>query len=882
MKKLIYLLLFLIFIPHVFAVEKTEFEKAFQEVEWAYYMRRENIQYNSQRTNTTQGYYPPEDATSQNRNYSVCSGFPKYVYRNMFGIVTPPYTSSSLSYAKSNIGTSGNVERKEIVAFGEQNDNGDLVFRIQNKNGQVYDTLTNPTITDIIPYLKIGDVLTYTGHSITIYDLVYDDQGNVTNAIVMESGHGKDGIYIKTKIPTSLNITNSADKVVEFHSSANQYFYSNTGTLNFISKLVSNETVWGNLTAAKNKKRQYSILRFVTTNENGQMVLNYIDKLTQSETITYTDKVVTLETSAQNRLNHSKLYIEKTVDVWNGSKVEEGDKLTYSIKVKNASDENYTTDIIVKENLSEYVTYVSSDKNPTINNQELSWNIGKLNKDQEIIINYTVRVKRGTFGKTIVNTGTVGGIPNSYVSNEVRNNLSDEEKTKIVNAYNSLKDTYSGKELIDKIYQNALSQNLELTNFKVTDLIKDTNPATTSFTTVSLDKDNAMYKMILNNYWSTLYHKEHTLKSNQKITEYYMYNLKPYSDSARREDTVYHDNFETGDILIYNNTNDVLYTYNSSNYTATTTNVTLENGEYAYIFIEGTGFVGINYKGEDAERNSFDASYYTNHSLPLYSNGSTPTDFANYQTLLAKDNYVVLRPSLLKNEADPAPLYEITEGSNQEFELESSNSLSFKSSGSNDLIENVSVDGNIIPESNYELGTNNTITLKNDYLNNLTAGEHTLVVNYYDGGKASTAFSVKQKTVEELPHEEDYEITEGSNQKFELGSDKTLSFKSSGSNDLIKTIMIDEKNISEEGYVLGVGNTITLTNEYLNNLTVGEHSLVISYSNGKTVTTTFVVNAKPDVPNTGAFLSIGFIISLFVLFIGVNLYKNRFNKLHKI
>ena len=745
MKKIIYILiLFLMFVPLAIAEDKTEFEEAFQEVEWAYYMRRENMQYNSQRTNTVQGYYPPEDATFQNRNYSVCSGFPRYVYRNMFGIVTPPYTSSSLSYAKNHIGTSGNVERKEIIGYGEPNDNGDLIFRVQNKNGQTYDTLTNPTITDIIPYLKIGDVLTYTGHSITIYDLVYDDQGNVTNAIVMESGHGKDGIYIKTKIPAKLTITNSADKTVEFNSSPNQYFYSNTGTLNFISKLVSNESVWGNMTAAKNKKRQYSILRFVTTNENNQMVLNYIDTYTQSETVTYTDQVVNLESSAKKRLNYSKLYMEKTVDVWNGSKVEEGDKLTYTIKIKNASDKDYTKDLIVKENLSEYVTYVSSTKTPTINNKELTWNVGKVKAGQEVTINYTVKVNRGTFGKTIINTGTVGDIPNSTVKNEVRNNLSDEEKESIVNAYNSLKGSYSGKELINKIYQEALGQDLKLTNFNVTDLIKDTNPATTSFTTVSLNQDNAMYKMILNNYWSTLSHKEHTLKSNQKITEYYMYTLKPYSDSARREDTVYNENFETGDILIYNNSNDVLYTYKSSDYTATTTNVTLEDGEYAYIFIEGTGFVGINYKGETKERNVFSSAYYNDHNLPLYSNNATPDEFANYQTLLAKDNYVILRPSLLRESADVLENYEITSGANQEHTLNSDSSLSFTSSGSNDLIESISVDGVILSEDGYVLGVNNKITLTSEYLNSISKGKHTLVISYSDDRVASVDFMVSE------------------------------------------------------------------------------------------------------------------------------------------
>ena len=50
--------------------ELSEFEKAFKEVTYAYYMRGINIQYNSQKGNLS--YYSPEEATSQNINYLTC------------------------------------------------------------------------------------------------------------------------------------------------------------------------------------------------------------------------------------------------------------------------------------------------------------------------------------------------------------------------------------------------------------------------------------------------------------------------------------------------------------------------------------------------------------------------------------------------------------------------------------------------------------------------------------------------------------------------------------------------------------------------------------------------------------------------------------------
>ena len=656
MKKKIKLFLSIIFvIQFIFSIKSiaiesntsasyVDLQKAMQEVMWAYYMRGENIQYSTQRTNTTQGYYSPEEATSQNRNYSVCSGFPRYVYRNMFGIVTPPLTSSLLSYAKKYIGTSGNVERKEVIGFGKTDENNNQIFKMQNKNGETYDTLTNPTTNEIIPYLKIGDVLTYTGHSIMIYDLVYDENGNVVNAYIIESGYGSGGNYIKTKIPENLKVTNNKDTIITFKSSSIQYLYSTSGSIMYSGKLLTQQAYWKDL--QNNKDKEFSILRFVSVNDENQIVLNYVDSYTSSETVTYTDEVINIDSSAIERVNNSKIYIEKTVDKWYGSIVEIGDNLTYKIIIKNNSEADYTSDLQVNEELSDYVAFVSSVEQPSINGNVLSWNIGKLKAGEEKVIEYTVKVKDNAYNKTIISTGKVGNIPSSTIKNKVSNNLSLEEKTKIVDSYEKLKNNYSGKTLIDNIYKDALNYDLNLNDFQVTDLIQDTNPSSISITSIVLNKDNYMYGAMLNNYWNIMYHKDHTLKSNQQITEYYLYTFKPYSDDSRREDTVYEENFQTGDILIYNNENDVIYTYNSSNYTVTSTDVTYENGEYAYIYIEEQGFIGINHKGEDSERNSFNKEYYNTHNLTLNSNGSEETDFANFQTLLGKDNYVILRPSI--------------------------------------------------------------------------------------------------------------------------------------------------------------------------------------------------------------------------------------------
>lgn len=121
----------------------------------------------------------------------------------------------------------------------------------------------------------------------------------------------------------------------------------------------------------------------------------------------------------------------------------------------------------------------------------------------------------------------------------------------------------------------------------------------------------------------------------------------------RLADTIYAENFKTGDILIYRNENDIQYEFKDNNLFQKL--VTYENGEYAFIFLAGKGFVGVNY-GKDGlpatldDRNEFNIDYYIKHNLKVYSNQNEKNKkilaFANYQTLFAKDYYVILRPSL--------------------------------------------------------------------------------------------------------------------------------------------------------------------------------------------------------------------------------------------
>lgn len=86
--------------------------------------------------------------------------------------------------------------------------------------------------------------------------------------------------------------------------------------------------------------------------------------------------------------------------------------------------------------------------------------------------------------------------------------------------------------------------------------------------------------------------------------------------------------------------------------------------------------------------------------------------------------------------------YAILDGANSNWTLDSGESLSIRGSGEFSQFVGVKVDGTLVDAENYTVEEDSTIvTLKADYLNTLTAGSHTIELEWTDGS-ASTAFTV--------------------------------------------------------------------------------------------------------------------------------------------
>ena len=230
------------------------------------------------------------------------------------------------------------------------------------------------------------------------------------------------------------------------------------------------------------RRNTYVILRVIQKNVKGQAIYKYVES-PNSFNCYYKSKhkdndIIELSKAILDRIKFKRLYIEKLVDKNNWSIVEIGEFLTYTIIIKNNGKENYKDDLIVKENLSQFVSYeLYYTNNSNIyfeyNNKErqLKWNIGKLKEKEEIIIYYRVKVKSGKPYDIIENIGFVGNIPSSIVKNTIGINLNKNQKNSLIENYEKLKSKYKGKKLINEIYKQSFDINIKFDIFDITTLL---------------------------------------------------------------------------------------------------------------------------------------------------------------------------------------------------------------------------------------------------------------------------------------------------------------------------------------------------------------------------------------------------------------------------
>ena len=102
----------------------------------------------------------------------------------------------------------------------------------------------------------------------------------------------------------------------------------------------------------------------------------------------------------------------------------------------------------------------------------------------------------------------------------------------------------------------------------------------------------------------------------------------------------------------------------------------------------------------------------------------------------------------VKEEVSPKE-YKFTEGANQIYTIDESKNAIFRIDADFSLFDGkLYIDGTLIDAKNYKAESGSTvITLNKEYVDTLSVGEHTIKVEFSDGGSATTKFEVKAKQV---------------------------------------------------------------------------------------------------------------------------------------
>ena len=658
MKKKIILVLIIIFnlIPiNIYAIS-TE-QQAIQEIANAYYQRGINAQYSSERSSRV---FTPEEATNQNTTYSMCSGYTFDIYYQTFGIKLPVGTARLIAYGEKFYNkTSDVIEfwQKEIDENGNiiTDENGEKIYKDNENNIKDIDLSTEEgrkkygqkLLTEL--NLQIGDIICYhngikkdnAGHTMIVYDIIYDETGKPIDAIIRESTSKWD--QKTTKISLGLSYGNQ-------YNEKNNIFEGEYKERSLISEYKTNEnTIRNPVLYSADAKQTFTILRPLQEDENGKfyyhatMTYDGITGIAGYKNIGHTRQKYEITPNALKRIEYSGIYIEKTVDKFNNSVVNLGDTLEYKIRIKNNSNEDYKSFDVI-ENISDYVIALEY-KNGSINNNNIIWNINGLKKNEEIEIKYKVKVKEDItlLSKEIISTGTVASIPSSTIKNKIGNNLNNSQKYKIKTLAATLFSTnqYKKEQLIEKIYNDSIGISIGLNNLDITTLIKTTTATTAK--SIEVDDNNEFKNRIINGYYGAVYTDDKTVGLRGWLKETITKNLETNEEiRSERATNIYEENFQTGDILIYKNTqtSKPKVTYKTEDdiyyliYISKKDKITIKDKEIY-------GFIGIN---ENGELNNL----YRNESEYETDTDYSPNDL---RTLLGKDLYVILRPSLsLKND----------------------------------------------------------------------------------------------------------------------------------------------------------------------------------------------------------------------------------------
>ena len=642
----------------------------------AYYNRGIDLQYcTARKTN----YMAPEQATSQYMMHTVCSGFTFLEYYNGLGISIPFSVQNMLAYAKAYYDPSA-VDANGVVEYWERqnsksfafydNEGNEKTVSPYHENGNISDDIVaygNYLLNDV--GLRPGDVICWShgketsgpGHTCMVYDLVRDENNNVVDALIRESGSNYDKNTTKIRDGESSFVglsyaerNNSVTGIVEGTITERNLIYYRYGSERRPPALYSCRNM-----------NSFAILRPVLRDESGNPTYQYYaTEYKDDDNSIYgcvcTDRTltdITIPAPTMSRLRYEDIYIEKTVNKaadgynYNRGVVPPGDSLTYSLLIENRGKSTYRP-FVVREKIPLWSS-LESAPNASVSDNEAVWDVNdELSPGERLTLTFTVRVSNRVeyCGKKVISEGYVDNIATSTVETTIGYNLNDEQKQSLLSRMTTLLHDsqfggLSGADFVEDIYDKGLSFSPGLADYDIDDLVKQRMRhhfwyADKKKSSIYLNEDNSYFDMLLPGYYGGLFIRE---RADGSLLQ----RLKTYEQPSRlgertdRAPNIRSDNFQTGDILVYRNEQTAKKAYPS------------ESGFYYFMYVEEDdkitvngeelfGFIGIKEEKKDGE--SVKSIYR------LFGDLSPKINSANeLKVLFGKDVFTVLRPSLRLN-----------------------------------------------------------------------------------------------------------------------------------------------------------------------------------------------------------------------------------------
>ena len=105
--------------------------------------------------------------------------------------------------------------------------------------------------------------------------------------------------------------------------------------------------------------------------------------------------------------------------------------------------------------------------------------------------------------------------------------------------------------------------------------------------------------------------------------------------------------------------------------------------------------------------------------------------------------------------------------------------------------------------------------------------------------------------VKEEINSNEYKYLEGENQNYTINKDNELAFRIDAEYSLFDKVFIDNELVDANNYTSKEGSTIiTFNKEYINNFSVGEHTLKVVFNDGEATTNFSVLKEKIENPST--------------------------------